>query len=563
MRMDNSKSIKFNLNKVLLKVTSLVVIGAFCISTTFVDLVWAYSGSQANSYLRPYPARKDFTSDEIYNLLNGEEESRAIKDESSEGSLSAPVGKDGFNEEIKERNPICKKITFLSDGFLLKGILHLPAGVNRPPVVIGSHGIFSSEESPKLIAMAEECNKNGIGFFRFSHRGRGESEGIKDTTSFSARCEDLRSAIKIIQARNDTGDKIGLFGSSMGGAVCLSVASMFNIEAIVTFAAPINSGFLTDAIEESDDFKGFKPLFNKKSFQFDISNKISKIHHILIVHGGADNVVPPSHARKIYKKVSKPKRLIIQRQGNHIMSDKKHQEEFIPESANWFKMCFDGKDYSNFKSSMNALKEKAEDKYTELKETLRDTLVKHKFSTPQSLVLYAEPLLDNCGVVDLEEALGILLKNNVLGEVILYAENPVYNEILGKLIKDIEPELNITKKTKEELGLDHKVSEVNEVEALLEFAGGRGVESKDILCVIKGITKDREALEELLKKEPGIPAIVLFEDGEKAGPYSLLKALEATIGAERIIVDWPQVEIKGIEKEYKEYKEFLRELSGA
>jgi len=35
-----------------------------------------------------------------------------------------------------------KSITFSSNGFTLKGTLHLPAA-EHPPVVVGSHGLFS------------------------------------------------------------------------------------------------------------------------------------------------------------------------------------------------------------------------------------------------------------------------------------------------------------------------------------------------------------------------------------------------------------------------------------
>lgn len=223
---------------------------------------------------------------------------------------------------------ICKKITFSSDNLLLKGTLHLPT-IDRPPVVIGSHGLFSNSSSPKQIAMARECNAIGIAFFRFDHRGCGKSEGnFNEVTSLKARCKDLICAIKTISARNDTGHRIGLFGSSMGGAVCISVASSLNIDAIVTFAAPLNSSSINKALERSD---------YEKKFQFDISGKLSDVHNILMFHGDADTVVPHAHAKKIFDKVGMPKRLIIQKGGDHRMSNKGHQERFIRESVNCFK----------------------------------------------------------------------------------------------------------------------------------------------------------------------------------------------------------------------------------
>jgi alpha-beta hydrolase superfamily lysophospholipase len=240
-----------------------------------------------------------------------------------------------------ETNSICKKITFSSNGFLLRGTLHHPA-TDLPPVVIGSHGLLSNSSSPKQIQLARKCNEYGIAFFRFDHRGCGQSNGnFKDVTSIEARCNDLISAIKTIQTRKDVGDRIGLFGSSMGGAVCISVAAEFNVDSLVIFAAPVRSRSIIEASEKSDISDTQKPLFIKKYLQSNISDKLSSLHHILIFHGDSDNLVPPSNAKEIYEKAGKPKKLIMQKDGDHRMSNKEHQENFVREAALWFKTCFD------------------------------------------------------------------------------------------------------------------------------------------------------------------------------------------------------------------------------
>lgn len=235
-----------------------------------------------------------------------------------------------------------KNITFSSNGFTLRGTLHLPVA-EQPPVVIGSHGLFSSSSSPKQIALAKQCNALGIAFFRFDHRGCGQSDGIfKDVTSIEARCDDLISAIKTIQIRKDIGDGIGLFGSSMGGTVCISVAAASDVYSIVTCAAPVRSSFTIKTSEISDDSKMLKQPSNIRYLESDISDRLSSIHHILIFHGDSDELVPPSNAREIYGKAGNPKKLIIQKGGDHRMSNRAHQEIFVREAAFWFKNCFDG-----------------------------------------------------------------------------------------------------------------------------------------------------------------------------------------------------------------------------
>jgi alpha-beta hydrolase superfamily lysophospholipase len=228
-------------------------------------------------------------------------------------------------------------ITFESNGFLLKGMLHLPE-TNLPPVVIGSHGLLSNSYSPKQIALARECNANGIAFFRFDHRGCGQSDGVFDEiTSLNGRRNDLISAVKTIQMRKDIGGKIGLFGSSMGGAVCISVADALDIDAWVIYASPVRSNSITRALNESDDAEKIKPLLDRKYLKWNISDQLKHLHHIFILHGDSDKIVSPTNAHEIFTKSNNPKKLILQKGGNHLMSNKKHQKDFLREAVNWFK----------------------------------------------------------------------------------------------------------------------------------------------------------------------------------------------------------------------------------
>ena len=226
-----------------------------------------------------------------------------------------------------------KDISFHTDGLKLKGVLHLSD--DKPsPVVIGSHGLYSNSSSPKQIALAEQCNRLGIAYFRFDHRGCGSSEGEVDrVTSLEARCRDLMAAVKTINNRLDTAGRLGLFGSSMGGTVCLSAVGRLAASSVVTFAAPIRS----DLADEQSEVSRSEIVFDTAKRRFDITDGLSEISQILIFHGEADDVVPVSHAREIYKLAKKPKKVIIQKLGDHPMSNKGHQTEFVREASRWFK----------------------------------------------------------------------------------------------------------------------------------------------------------------------------------------------------------------------------------
>ncbi len=233
--------------------------------------------------------------------------------------------------------PIIKEMSFFCDGIELKGTLHLPSA-DRPPVVIGSHGLYSSSSSPKQIALAGQCNRLGIAYFRFDHRGCGNSEGkFEAVTSLEARCKDMAAAVAFITGKADIGNSFGLFGSSMGGTVCLSVAGELGADTLVTFAAPIRSQILENEQLRPDNSDTPGIFFDARRRRFDISDRLPGICNILIFHGDADDVVPVSQAQEIYQLAKHPKKLIRQNHGDHPMSNEAHQRTFIREASLWFK----------------------------------------------------------------------------------------------------------------------------------------------------------------------------------------------------------------------------------
>ena len=229
---------------------------------------------------------------------------------------------------------VVEEISFASGHFLLKGFLHLPP-VDQPPLVIGLHGLFSDKNSPKQIQLAQQCNRNSIAFFRFDHRGCGESDApFEEKISLNARCADLIAAVNMLKARADLGAKLGLFGSSMGGTVCLATARDIKPDTLVTWAAPLRS---IDIVESQADQKNTEnlPVPFKKN-PFDISDQLSNIRNILILHGEADETVPPSHAAEIFERVSEPKKLIFFSHSDHRMIEPADQQEFVRCAASWF-----------------------------------------------------------------------------------------------------------------------------------------------------------------------------------------------------------------------------------
>ena len=237
---------------------------------------------------------------------------------------------------ITSLEPRIETVYFASEDCRLKGELHLPPEP-APPIVIGSHGFRANRNSPKLLALADRCNRCGIGFFRFDHRGCGESEGSFDSgTSLRARCTDLFSAIRTLQQMGHAKSGIGLFGSSMGGATVLAAAGQIPVSAIVSYAAPIR--YLTHSDIPSRTSETLRQ--QNSGIRFDTQFNFSAIHHLLIFHGDKDAVVPIDHGRDLYQLANRPKQMIIQKGGDHPMSLPAHQSAFVREAVYWFKRCF-------------------------------------------------------------------------------------------------------------------------------------------------------------------------------------------------------------------------------
>ncbi len=231
----------------------------------------------------------------------------------------------------------CIEISFKSDDYLLRGTLHRPPN-ELPHLVVGSHGLESNGDSPKQIELANKCNDMGIAYFRFDHRGCGKSEGIfSEVTSIKNRKTDLINAVNTIISRDDIGNKLALFGSSMGGATCIAAANDLKAEAYILVAAPVFGETLLKPPEELEENPGLSIDFYKKLLNFDLSKNLSYLKNVLIFHGDHDDIVPILNGETIFSNTCDPKKFIVQKQGDHRISDPEHQKEFLSESLKWYK----------------------------------------------------------------------------------------------------------------------------------------------------------------------------------------------------------------------------------
>ena len=229
-----------------------------------------------------------------------------------------------------------ESVHFESAGRLLCGTLHRPSA-SGAPLVIGLHGLLSDRTSPKQLALAARCIAGGLAYLRFDHRGCGESQGdIATDTTFDGRCGDLVAAVAWVHGHISAGTPLGLFGSSYGGAVALAMGNRVKAQALVTVAAPVRSSTLGKAIADPVAPVVMKEPGFSQRVCFDITRRLKTLHHLLLFHGDRDAIVPISHAHEIFAAAQEPKRLCVQQNGDHRMSDPQHQSHFIDVTAAWF-----------------------------------------------------------------------------------------------------------------------------------------------------------------------------------------------------------------------------------
>ena len=239
---------------------------------------------------------------------------------------------------------------FLVDQLALTGELCLP-DTPDPPLVVGSHGLEGTRFSAKQRVLSRLLPKNNIAFFRFDHRGCGDSQGDFVTdTSLEKRTRDFLAAVTHVRKMDLTSSRLGVFGSSMGGATCINAWQTLEntygrLCGGVLCAAPLKSRTIQNIPPRGTETSPDLPVsFFRENLLFDLSDQAAALHHVLIFHGDADQVVPVENAQLLLETMRGPKHAVIQENGDHPMSSPVHQAQFEARAVAWFKRIFDRPD---------------------------------------------------------------------------------------------------------------------------------------------------------------------------------------------------------------------------
>jgi uncharacterized protein len=218
------------------------------------------------------------------------------------------------------------------------------------PLVIVCHGFTGSKEGRgQALAMGEQLALLGYGTLLFDFAGSGESDGEDRDRTLSGQVEDLAAVVG--WARQGGYGPIILSGRSFGGSTVLSYAAKDRqIEAVCTWAAvtrlerlflPLVGGDAAGPAEELVIIKNeegqlaLKRRFFQDLSRHDLTSCAAAIspRSLLIVHGSADQSVPPEDAEILYQSAGEPKKLVIIEDADHRFSE--HTEEVWRSFFRW------------------------------------------------------------------------------------------------------------------------------------------------------------------------------------------------------------------------------------
>ncbi|MEA3369451.1 MAG: L-tyrosine/L-tryptophan isonitrile synthase family protein, partial [Candidatus Ratteibacteria bacterium] len=556
--------------KLLLRITSIVVIGAFLISTVFIDFAWACpskpwrSRTKTDSCLRPCPVRKDdrlnkklFTSIATERLTLCK---RIYDVMSSRKYRSGPkYSEDAYEELLKKLLPM------VTSNFPIE-ILQFWGGSKNPHLPILKVDLAEEATLDNLYELSCEVRKiyspglkinilvtDGI-IQEINNIPRERTQiyvqGLREIITRKGY-DNIFSIVTVSSCYEKYGKNFRETLLRIKKKVYRDVENTLEFPTLVKHAQRniFDVGLTPEQIEqkgiqaakdyvvyrvaeeEARVFRDFDHCIRGFFIKRYIEKETASVHFVFYT-GGKGNRVQPWQA--IGRKDSAGKvQFLTQRRLKYV----------------------------DLQDSRNELKRIA--KYPAVTdEMLKDLAAK------QNCILYAEEILDNGGIIDTEEVLRTLYNNDKLGKVFIFAQDPGKARVLDRLVKDIDSKIETITLTKEalkkELSLKRTITEVEEIKALIEFAKRNGVKPEDIFSIVKGKAKNLDSLKEL-SAQSGMPPILLFKaSAGENNLYSLASGLELIIsGGKGVIFLTPLPITQNIEEEIEEYNNSLELYSAS
>ena len=238
------------------------------------------------------------------------------------------------------------------NGAKLVGVLSMPS--EHAPIVIFCHGLGSSKDSGTYRGLQHGLNAFGIGTLRFDSYGHGESDGKFEHFTITEGIRDVEQAHHYLRNRYPHA-KIGLTGSSIGGAAVYYAAPNLDITGVAPMCPALDSQKVWKKRAGATKMKEWEKKgsityttyagqkqtlayqYYEDAGDYD-PEKVKITVPVLIVHGDKDQIVPYADSQKISK--SKGHTLIKIKGADHNFTGDGQQDKRIHAVIDFFVELF-------------------------------------------------------------------------------------------------------------------------------------------------------------------------------------------------------------------------------
>ncbi|MBI3090258.1 MAG: alpha/beta hydrolase [Candidatus Tectomicrobia bacterium] len=228
-----------------------------------------------------------------------------------------------------------------SRGERLAGILHLPAGDGRRPLIVSCPGLMSSKDGTKHVALGAAAEARGLALLRLDYSGIGESEGEFAASVMTQRVEDAGALLHAALRRLPATPAVAFAGSSFGAPVALLCAAREcqrtapRVAAVVTWAATCDFAAVLagseprhlaalrrgETVRRAEEGRTYviTPAFLDDFATYRFADCLAALGGVatLFAHGKRDDVVPYAQSEQLHAWARGLKRLVLFEEGSH------------------------------------------------------------------------------------------------------------------------------------------------------------------------------------------------------------------------------------------------------
>ncbi len=244
-----------------------------------------------------------------------------------------------------------KKLSFASCRDEIAAVLGEAEEPNGRGVLL-LHCFTCTKHHRVMRALSECLVSSGFTTLRFDFSGNGESGGKLEDSTYTKMLSEAYEAVSVLERRGIK--RIGIAGHSMGAMLALLAASGDSRIRAVAFisgssqAARVREVFPAEAIEKAERegsamaFVYGRDMLLKREFlqdveRYNVGHAVATLERpLLIIHGTADEIIQPFHARQLFNWASGRKRLDLMEGADHLFRKEEHLGAVREHVCEWF-----------------------------------------------------------------------------------------------------------------------------------------------------------------------------------------------------------------------------------